>query len=129
EMNGNCRVDPSQVEWFEDDGQRIRYTDLQDYQISYQPALRDVIKELRQSDISPLTRIINSSNIPEDEKQTLVDLLQAVNTQISATPTVQNIGTAIHDEFANTAGEAYPISLELGVVDPSFAAIARSLTI
>lgn len=72
---GGGDKDPADVEWNEPLGRSIRFADLQAFQVVYLKALRDVQQELRNSRFSPLGRIIEASDISEDDKNGLVDIL------------------------------------------------------
>lgn len=129
ELTGGGETDPATIEWYEDLGTAVRYSDLQQFHVVFLHALRDVTQDLRQSRQSPLVRIIQASEIPEDEKEELVGILKGANEAISGKKTINDTGTAIEAAFQKTAGEAFNIALKLGMADPSFSSIARSLTI
>ena len=129
EMTGGGDNDPATVEWDEPLGSNLRFADLQAFQVEYLPALRDVQQSLRQSYSSPLGRLLSVSDISDDEKDTLVGILRTANEQIEEQPTINQTGTEIHESFANAVGEAFQMNLRLGLSEPSFTSIARSLTI
>ena len=129
EITGGGDVDPSEVTWDQEMGSAVRFADLQQFQVVFLPALRDVQQDLRQSRISPLGRIFAATDIPVEEKDRLVDILRHANEQIDTTPTIKSTGEAIRASFAETAGEAYKMDVRLGMADPSFASISRSLTV
>ncbi|MFC1553384.1 ATP-dependent endonuclease [candidate division KSB1 bacterium] len=129
ELTGGGQNDPSEVQWYEHLGHSVRFSDLQQFQVVFLPALRDVRHDLRQSRTSPLGRLLDSSAIPEDEKDSLVNILREANEAISERPTIADAGNAIDGEFRKTAGEAFQMNVRLGMADPSFSSIARSLTI
>jgi putative ATP-dependent endonuclease of OLD family len=129
ELTGGGEADPGTIEWNEDLGAAVRYSDLQQFHVVFLHALRDVTQDLRQSRQSPLVRIIQASEIPEDEKEELVGILKGANEAISGKKTINDTGTAIEAAFQKTAGEAFNIAVKLGMADPSFSSISRSLTI
>ena len=129
ELTGGGQTDPATVEWDEDLGTAIRFSDLQQFHVVFLHALRDVTQDLRQSRQSPLVRLIQASEIPEDEKEELVEILRDANAAISSKITIHDTGAAIATAFKKTAGEAFNIAIKLGMADPSFSSIARSLTI
>lgn len=129
EMTGGGANDPATVEWDEDLGSSLRFGDLQAFQVEYLGALRDVQQSLRQSYTSPLSRLMSVSDIPDDEKESLVDILRTANQEIESQPTISKTGAEIQDSFASAAGEAFQMSLRLGLTDPTFTSIARALTI
>jgi putative ATP-dependent endonuclease of OLD family len=129
EVCGGGQVDPSVASWHEQLGNSVRFSDLQQFQVVSLPALRDVRQDLRQSRISPLGRLLDSSAIPEHEKEALVDILRDANDAISAKESIAETGVAIDRGFKATAGEAFEMNIRLGMADPSFSSIARSLTL
>ena len=129
ELTGGGDADPSSVEWNEDLGQSIRFEDLQHFHIEYLPALRDVKSSLRNSFESPLGRVLGVSDFDEDEKEALVEILRNANSSIENQPTIEAAGTAIKEAFSSTSGEAHEMELKLGMSEPSFSSISRSLKI
>jgi putative ATP-dependent endonuclease of OLD family len=121
--------DAATIDWNEDCGTSVRFADLQAFQVILLPPIRDVQNDLRQSRISPLGRLLEASEIPEEEKETLTTILSEANKKVSETPTIQSAGSAIDTTFKAAAGDAHPMDVRLGMADPSFAAIARSLTV
>jgi putative ATP-dependent endonuclease of OLD family len=129
EITGSGEADPATVKWNEDLGTGVRFADLQNFLVVFLPALRDVQQDLRQSRASPLGRLFSVSDIGDEEKEALVDTLRAANDAIADTPSIKSAGNDIQTAFAETAGEAYEMGVQLGVAEPSFASIARSLTV
>jgi putative ATP-dependent endonuclease of OLD family len=129
EMTGGGAHDPATVQWNEDLGSSLRFGDLQAYHVEFLPALRDVQHSLRQAYESPLGRLLTASDIPDEEKTSIVDILRTANEQIEEQPSLHATGQAISTSFATAAGEAFPMELKLGMTDPSFNAIVRSLKV
>ena len=129
ELTGGGINDPATVAWSEDLGTSIRFSDLQQFHVVFLHALRDVNQDLRQSRQSPLAKLIDASDIPEDEKNELVEILREANSEISKKKTIHETSDAIEKAFHKTAGEAFNIAVRLGMADPSFTSIARSLTL
>jgi len=115
--------------WDDDFGQSIRFGDLQQFQVVLLPALRNVEQDLRQSRISPLKRLLDATDIPQAEKDKLVDVVKKANKDISDSPTITKVGDTIDSEFSETAGSAFDMGVTLGMADASFSSISRSLTI
>jgi putative ATP-dependent endonuclease of the OLD family len=126
---GDGSVDPLTVEWKDKMGASIRFSDLQSFQTVFLHALRDVESDLRSTRFSPLAKLLNTGSIPEKEKNELVELLRESNDKIAATSAISKTGEAIDEAFSDTAGDAFPMDIRVGVADPSFASIARSLTL
>ena len=129
ELTGGGAADPANVSWDEDLGRALRFGDLQAFHIEYLPALRDVTSSLRNSFLSPLGRVLGVSDFGDDEKEALVSILREANTAIEAQPTIETAGKAIRKAFSKTSGEAHEMGLKLGMSEPSFASISRSLKI
>ena len=129
ELTGGGRADPTKVGWDEVLGTALRFGDLQAFHVEYLPALRDVTSSLRNSFKSPLRRVLAVSKFEDEEKDSLVSILERANKEIEVQPTIEAAGTAIKKAFSSTSGEAYKMGLKLGVSDPSFASITRSLKI
>jgi len=127
EIFGGGQTDPSEIEWFTRIGKFVRFADLQQFHVVFLPALRNVGQDLGHARISPLNRLLDAGAIPDDEKNELVEILRQANTSISEKPTIADAGTAIDTVFRETAGEAFNIGVRLGMSDPSFSSISRSL--
>ncbi len=128
-ITGGGDVDPVDVEWNEPLGRSIRFADLQAFQVIYLKALRDVQQELRNSRFSPLSRIIDSSDFSDEEKNDLVEILRNANTEIAQSDAFSETGDALSDAFDETIGQTYSMEVSLGMSDPSFASIARSISV
>lgn len=126
---GDPSHNPATVEWNQDIGTGIRFADLQSFLVVYLPALRDVEAELRQFRTSPLSRLINASEINETEKEALIEALRTANATIAASPTVKRIAEAIDKSFTSVSGPAFDMDVELGLAEPSFQSIVRALRI
>jgi putative ATP-dependent endonuclease of OLD family len=129
ELTGGGPNDPATVGWNEDLGEPIRFGHLQNFQVVFLPALRDVHQDLRQRRMSPLGRLFAASDIPQEEKDELVDILEEANSRVAAAPTISAAGAAIQSSFSETSGEAFQMDIRLGMADPSFASISQSLTV
>jgi putative ATP-dependent endonuclease of OLD family len=129
EVVGGGETDPIDVGWVDDYGQNVRFSDLQSFHVVYLQALRDVQQDLRNIRTSPLGKLLTIADIPEAEKTALVTILRNANSEITGTPTIAGTGTSIQESFKQTAGDAFPLEVRLGMADPSFASISRSLTV
>lgn len=129
ELTGGGDADPATVDWNEELGRSVRFEDLQHFHIEYLPALRDVQNSLRNSFESPLGRVLGVSDFGDAEKDALVEILRNANAAIEEQPTIEAAGTAIRAAFTSTSGEAHQMDLKLGMSEPSFASISRSLKI
>ncbi|GEP60428.1 ATP-dependent nuclease [Reyranella soli] len=126
---GDPAHDPAEIEWNEDVGSSIRFSDLQSFQVVYLQALRDVESDLRQYRSSPLARLIAAMEIDTDEQDKLVEILQKANDAIAKAPTIKEIAEAIDESFKTVTGPAFAMDVELGLAESSFQAIVRALRI
>ena len=126
---GDPSIDLVDIEWDTDVGSSIRFADLQSFLVVPLPALRDVENELRQPRLSPLAKLIEASDIDAAEQNLLVDILSDANNLIAASPTVGAIATSADTAFKNISGPAFSMDVSLGLADPSFQSIIRSLRI
>ena len=129
ELTGGGAVDPATAAWDDDLGRALRFGDLQAFHIEYLPALRDVKSSLRNSFESPLGRVLAVSEFDDNEKEQLVSILRDANEAIEEQPTIEAAGSAIRSAFSATSGEAHEMGLKLGMSEPSFSSITRSLKI
>ncbi|MBK1633757.1 ATP-dependent endonuclease [Thiohalocapsa halophila] len=126
---GDPGRDLADIEWDEDIGAQIRFSDLQSFLVVFLPALRDVESDLRQFRASPLARLINAMEIDQDEQEELLENLREANQGIAESPSVEAIAGAIDRSFKAVTGPAFSMDVGLGVAEPSFQAIVRALRI
>lgn len=126
---GDPGRDLAEIEWDEDVGAQIRFSDLQSFLVVFLPALRDVESDLRQFRASPLARLINAMEIDQDEQEELLEKLREANQDIAESPSVEAIAEAIDRSFKAVTGPAFSMDVGLGVAEPSFQAIVRALRI
>jgi putative ATP-dependent endonuclease of the OLD family len=126
---GDPGRDLAAIEWNEDVGTSIRFSDLQSFEVFFLPALRDVASDLRQPRTSPLARLIDAMEIDDSEQTKLVDALRTANEEIAAAPSIHAIAEAIDASFKKVAGPAFSMDVGLGLAEPSFQAIVRALRI
>jgi putative ATP-dependent endonuclease of OLD family len=126
---GDPAHNPAEIDWDEDIGSSIRFSDLQSFLVVFLPALRDVETDLRQFRSSPLARLVDAMEIDSAEQETLLDALREVNKKIAAAPTIEAVANAIDSAFEKISGPAFSMDVGLGLAEPSFQAIVRSLRI
>ena len=126
---GDPGIDLTAIDWDTEVGCSIRFSDLQSFLVVPLPALRDVEAELRQPRQSPLAKLIETSNIDAGEQQLLVDILTEANQKIEGSPTIGQIATSTDAAFKFVSGPAFGMDISLGLADPSFQSITRSLRI
>jgi len=121
--------DPATVEWNAPCGNSVRFQELQAFKIDFLPALRDVENDLRHAQKSPLSRLLSVLDIPQQEKDALVQIIRDANNSVEGSPTIHTAGGAVTTSFADAAGEAFALPVRLGMVAPTFLSITRSLTL
>jgi putative ATP-dependent endonuclease of the OLD family len=126
---GDPTTDLADIDWNEDIGSSIRFGDLQSFLVVFLPALRDVESELRQFRNSPLAKLIEAMNISAGDKEELLQSLRNANEEIAATSTVAAISKAIDDSFKMVSGPAFSMGVSVGLAEPSFQVVVRSLRI
>lgn len=129
ELRGGGGIDPLELTWDQDSGVAPRTGCLQAFQVTFLHPLRDVERDLRAVRTSPLNRVIEAIGIPDDEKATLTEILRDANDKIAASPSITTIGQDIEQAFVATTGPASALALRLGLADPSFSTITRSLRV
>lgn len=127
---GDPAHDMAELEWDEDaSASSIRFSDLQSFLVVFLPALRDVESDLRQYRSSPLARLIDATEIDEDEQNELLEALRQANEEIASADTIGEIAKAIDASFKKVTGPAFSMDVGLGLAEPSFQAIVRALRI
>ena len=126
---GEGGKDPSVVAWNESIGSSIRFADLQSFLVVTLDALRDVEQDLRRSHTSPLDRVLSAFDISAEERQSVVDILSKANDAITSQDSIEKASSAITNAFSSTTGKTHSIGVKLGLADPSFANVAKSLTL
>jgi putative ATP-dependent endonuclease of OLD family len=126
---GDPTKDLATIGWNDDVGSSIRFADLQSFLVVFLPALRDVEADLRQFRNSPLARLIAAMGINPEEQEQLLHALREANQQIAATPTTGSIATAIDASFKSVTGPAFSMDVALGLAEPSFQSIVRTMRI
>ena len=128
-LTGGGFKDIREFEWHEDIGAAVRFGDLQAFKLEYLKDLRDVLQDLQRDRTSPLRKIIRirDKDIPKDK---LIESLRIANQSITDDDVIQSTKSDIQRAFTNAAGEAFEdLQLSLGMAEPTFAAILRSLKV
>ena len=126
---GNPAIDLTEIDWDDDIGEAVRFSDLQSYLVVSLPALRDVENELRSFRTSPLARLIEACEIDQAEQDALIAVLDNANQQIEASATVADIANSIDASFKDVSGPAFEMNATLGLSAATFQAIIRNLKI
>jgi putative ATP-dependent endonuclease of OLD family len=124
---GDANRDLADIEWDEDIGFGIRFSDLQAFQVVFLPALRDVESDLRQPRSSPFVRLVEATNITDAEQKILVSALEKANGTISSSNTIKKLARAIDISFNEVAGPAFEMTIDVGLAEPTFQSVVRAL--
>ncbi|PXW75838.1 putative ATP-dependent endonuclease of OLD family [Ruegeria sp. P4] len=126
---GNPEIDLTEIDWSDEVGEVVRFSDLQSFLVVGLPALRDVENELRNFRTSPLARLIEACEIDQAEQDALIAILDDANQQIEASATVAEIADSIDTSFKDVSGPAFEMNTTLGLSAATFQAIIRNLKI
>jgi putative ATP-dependent endonuclease of OLD family len=127
---GGDNVDLNAVAWHDSFGTRFSTENLQQgYLVVLMEALRDVEARLGAPRTSPLQQIVEQRNIPDAERNVLVNLLQTANDGINASATVGALADELSASFHETAGKSYAMGVSLGLGEASFSDISRGLKV
>jgi putative ATP-dependent endonuclease of the OLD family len=126
---GNPSLDLTELNWNDDVGEPIRFSDLQYFQVVTLPALRDVEYDLRNGRLSPLVKLLDATDIPKEEQDQFVEALITANANISASRPVSSTAKGIGSTLATATGPSYEIEVGIGIGDPTYQTILRSLRV
>lgn len=125
---GNPAIDLLDLEWNEDGvGEAVRFADLQSFLVIHLPALRDVEGDLRNPRQSPLIKLVESFEIPKEEQEELIQILDEANNLIAKSKTISDVAQAINSRFKDVSGPAFEMGAKLGLSAATFRAILRNL--
>lgn len=126
---GGDGKDPSTVEWDDEFGVPVSEADLQSFQLAVLPALRDAARDMRNTRLSPLHKMIEAINPPETEQTAILDAIRRVNEEVRKRQFILDLESAIDKSYNTLAGLGSATKLELGISDPNFRTFLRSLGI
>ncbi len=126
---GDPADDLTKIDWSKDFGTSIRFADLQSFLVVFLPALRDVESDLRNPRSSPLSRLIEAMEIDDKEKEALLEILRKANEQISKSASIKEIEGSVDKAFKEVSGPAFSMDVGIGLAEPTFQALLRSLRI
>lgn len=128
EFVGGGPGDPCTAKWDDQIGSLVRLEELQQFLVVLMQPLRDVEHALRQARHSPLVKLLDASEIPKQEQETLVERLADANKDIATSSTIAGIGGSISASLAEVAG-VFAMKVDLGMAEPTFASLSRALTV
>lgn len=126
---GGDDKDPADVQWDEEYGNVFSPSDLQHFQLVAIQALRDASRDLRNQRLSPLQRLVDQLGATETEKESLINELRDANTRIRNHEVVKRIEASVTSGYSSVYGSAAADSYSLGISDPSYSSIVRSLAL
>ena len=126
---GDPANDLTMINWDEDIGESVRFSDLQSYLVVQLPALRDVEGELRNGRTSPLVRLIEACEIDQAEQDALIAILDTANTEIAHSKSISDVADALDATFKDVSGPAFEMDASLGLSAATFQAILRNLRV
>lgn len=126
---GDPNIDLAQIAWNHEVGEPIRFSDLQYFHVVTLHALRDVEYDLRSGRLSPLVKLLEATDIPKDEQEDFVSTLISANAAISASKPLAAAAKGIVTTLATATGPSYDIQVGLGIGDPTYQTILRSLRV
>jgi putative ATP-dependent endonuclease of the OLD family len=129
QLAGTGGNDPATLTWEDDLGARASFDRLSAFQITFLQALRDVEDDLHRARFSPLTKLLDVANLSEVQKEELLDQVRAANAAIRKDKVITTIGESIQKSLKQTVGDTFKCGVEVGVSDPTFAALTRSLVL
>jgi putative ATP-dependent endonuclease of OLD family len=129
QLAGTGGSDPATMSWDTDLAANARFDRLSAFHVTFLQSLRDVEDDLRRSRFSPLTKLLDVAELTEKQKEDLLSQVRAANTQIKKDPIVKQLGTSIQDSLQSTVGDTFKFGVGIGVSDPTFAALTRSLVL
>jgi len=119
--------DPATVKWSDDLGASVRFDRLAAFHVAHLPALRNVEEDLRRTKTSPLAQLLEAAELTEADKSALVEHVKKANNEIRKDKNIAALGLAVSTSFEKTVGKVFKMGVDVGVADPSFSALARSL--
>jgi putative ATP-dependent endonuclease of OLD family len=126
--DGNLK-DLSAIEWYDDFHVFVKIGRLSAFRVAFLPAIRDVEDDLRRTTTSPLSKLLDVIEIPEDKKEELVKKIKKANDEVSEQPEIKSLAADINTSLEDSVGSTFKMDVGLGMSSPTFAAIARALKI
>jgi len=126
---GNPKIDLLDMDWNDDTGEAIRFSDLQYFQVVSLQALRDVEQDLRNGRVSPLVKLLETKKITDAERAEFVRVLQDANAQVAASDSLKKTARGIEDALKSATGPSYGLKTAMGIGSPTYDSIIRTLRI
>lgn len=129
QLAGTGGTDPATLTWKDDLAANVRFDRLSAFHITFLQALRDVEDDLRRTRFSPLTKLLEVANLSEAAKEALLTQVRAANAAIKQDDIIKTLGESIRSSFKRTLGDTFDFGVSVGVSDPTFSALTRSLVL
>ena len=126
--NGDLK-DLNDIKWDDDFQVFVKIGRLSALRVFFLPAIRNVEEDLRRSTTSPLGKLLDVIDIPENKKEELVDKVKKANDLLSGQPVIKELASDINASFEDSVGSTFKMDVGLGMASPTFASIVRSLRV
>ncbi len=126
--DGNLK-DLSEIEWTDDFHVFVKIGRLSAFRVTFLPAIRNVEDDLRRAATSPLSKLLDVTDIPEDKKNELVERIKRANDEVSEQSEIKELAHDINTSLEESIGSTFALDVELGMASPTFSAIARALRV
>jgi putative ATP-dependent endonuclease of the OLD family len=126
--DGNLK-DLADIEWDDNFSVFVRMGRLSAFRVAFLPAIRDVEDDLRRTATSPLSRLLDVTDIPEDKRDELVARIKKANDEVSEQSEIQDLAADIDTSMKESVGPTFALDVALGMASPTFSAVARALRV
>lgn len=117
------------IEWNDDFSVFVKIGRLSAFRVAFLPAIRDVEDDLRRAATSPLSKLLDVIEIPEDRRNELVEQIKNANDGVSKQSEIQDLANDINASLKGSVGSTFSLDVALGMASPTFSAIARTLRV
>jgi len=121
--------DLAEIQWHHEFPNFVKFNRLSAYRLVFLPAIRDVEEDLRKQSASPLFKLLEATEIPDEKKENLIERVKAANEEIAKQEEIKNLASEIEKSFGSSVGDVFKMAVRLGMASPTFKGIARALTI
>ncbi|MBN1902388.1 AAA family ATPase [Candidatus Sumerlaeota bacterium] len=126
--NGNLK-DLLDIEWNDDFDVFVKMGRLSAFRVTFLPALRDVEDDLRRTATSPLSKLLDVIDIPQDKKNELVERIKRANDEVSDQSEIKDLAYHINTSLEYSVGSKFALDVRLGMASPTFSSISRALRV
>ena len=120
-------VELENANWNDNFSKEVSIKTLKAFKIALLPAIRDVESDLRNRSISPLQKLISTTEIEDAEKENLVKQLEDVNNNLSGSSQIKSLGSEIEKSLEETVGSVFKLGISIGLAPPTFEGLSNSL--